>query len=330
MKLVKLILVVGTVFFFTVWPVSALLDPDSKSPCADRNAIPNVQSDSSGRDFHPCLLEPLPTGAANENSPTFEEYLTFVYRFAIAAAALIATGQIVYAGSLRIWGGVSEKSLTESREIIERSLWGLGLALSSYLILYTINPSLAEIKLEIPNIIWDVKEREETVTDTEGAINGIILGEAGYSELEKETRAKIINAGLDVNNVNSCGDLSYKNFEQATGGAHCTSVAGLSEQTIEKLKNLEAECAPCLVRINGGTERGHTSHGPDDIVDLDKDRDNLDSLTKYIIKKAGSNTCLATVRNSVNAPISVPAYVIGEMKFVDEGNHWHVDMSARC
>ena len=94
------------------------------------------------------LLAPLPTVS---NNPTFAEYMPGLIRFlvlfsVVAAVVMIAIGGLMYALSEAI---ESQKS---ARTMISDALFGLAIALLSYLILYTINPDLVNLKLTIPDL----------------------------------------------------------------------------------------------------------------------------------------------------------------------------------
>ena len=70
-------------------------------------------------------------------------YLSIVFNFGIAIAVVLALIML-------IWGGImlmttdSWEGKTEGRAKIEDALYGLGLALVSWLILYTINPCIVQ------------------------------------------------------------------------------------------------------------------------------------------------------------------------------------------
>lgn len=76
----------------------------------------------------------------------FGQFLTQAFSFGLALAAALAVIMVV-------WGGV-EIMLSESvfkkedgKKKIQDAIWGLLLALGSYLILYTINPEILNFKL---------------------------------------------------------------------------------------------------------------------------------------------------------------------------------------
>ena len=96
-----------------------------------------------------CQLEPGAFTGFTSTAQTGDQLGTFLsqaFQFGLAIAAALAVIMIV-------WGGV-EIMLSESmfkkedgRKKIQDAIWGLGLALVSWLILYTINPDILNFKL---------------------------------------------------------------------------------------------------------------------------------------------------------------------------------------
>jgi len=75
-------------------------------------------------------------------------YLPGLFRLAIGLAGLLAVVRLIYAGiKYMSTDAFGEKS--EAKGIIENALWGLGLAIAAWIILYTINPKLVEINFNI-------------------------------------------------------------------------------------------------------------------------------------------------------------------------------------
>lgn len=90
------------------------------------------------------LLQPLPGIGQGGGGSQLTVYLTWLYRFALAAAAFLALLHIVIGGIMIMVGGASEASQSKGREMIKNAIWGLLLAITAWLILWTINPDLVE------------------------------------------------------------------------------------------------------------------------------------------------------------------------------------------
>ena len=85
------------------------------------------------------------TGVGTQSSGNLGVFLGQAFNWAIAMAVVLALIMI-------IWGGIeymttdSWSGKDDGKTRIRNALWGLGLALISYLILYTINPNLVDFK----------------------------------------------------------------------------------------------------------------------------------------------------------------------------------------
>ena len=103
-------------------------------------------STNSGK-FTYTLLQPLPQeGPDLKENVTLEEYLTWAFRFTLALAGFLAVMMIVIGGVEYIISGASEASRSDAKKRINNAISGLVLALVSYLVLYTINPSLVDFE----------------------------------------------------------------------------------------------------------------------------------------------------------------------------------------
>ena len=101
-------------------------------------------STNSGK-FTYTLLQPLPQeGEDLKENVTLKEYLTWAFRFALALAGFLAVMMIVIGGVEYIISGANESSRSDAKKRINNAISGLVLALVSYLVLYTINPSLVD------------------------------------------------------------------------------------------------------------------------------------------------------------------------------------------
>ena len=93
------------------------------------------------------LLQPLPReGTDLSENVTLKQYLTWAFRFVLALAGFLVVMMIVIGGVEYIISGASEASRSDAKKRINNAISGLVLALVSYLVLYTINPSLVDFK----------------------------------------------------------------------------------------------------------------------------------------------------------------------------------------
>lgn len=78
--------------------------------------------------------------------PLLGEYLKAVYRYGIAAAGIMAVVIIINAGFLWTRSGGNSEVISKQKESIEKAIVGLVIAVTSYVILYAINPNLTEFQ----------------------------------------------------------------------------------------------------------------------------------------------------------------------------------------
>ena len=94
------------------------------------------------------LLEPLPGGPEKIAPGGFSAYLSALFKYAIAVAAVLAVVMIVIGGLQYIGAAGNTSVIEDAKDRIYWAIVGLFLALGSWLILYNINPELKELKLE--------------------------------------------------------------------------------------------------------------------------------------------------------------------------------------
>lgn len=188
-------------------------------------------------------LAPLPD-VDQSGDVNLADYLNAMYRIflgiaAIAAVAVITGRGIQYATS------DSDGKKTDAKKKIWNAVWGLILAMASWLILNTINPELLDFNLKLEPI-----DGTSVVSPTPNT------GEPWPDD--SGIRAVLANNGISVNK-NSCAHV---------GATNCTSVIGVSAATVAKLRDLKNACG-CNITITGGTEHWlHSTHGPGNILDL--------------------------------------------------------------
>ena len=78
--------------------------------------------------------------------PFLGEYIAAVYRYGVAAGAVVAVVMIIRGGLIWTISGGNESQIGHAKDIIGKAVIGLALAVGSYTILYTINPDLVTFK----------------------------------------------------------------------------------------------------------------------------------------------------------------------------------------
>lgn len=155
------------------------------------------------------FLEPLP-GLSSENV-SLSSYLGWLFPFILTVVAVLAVIMIVI-GGLELAGGGSEGLKTGGKNKIEGAIYGLLLAVSAYLILYTINPDLVNMKLGIAPAV--VKQRQTDIGVTTGT--NTISATFDASAEAYNTREKCEQSGINTHGERFIGGIF--------GGGKCTWV----------------------------------------------------------------------------------------------------------
>ncbi len=131
--------------------------------------------------------------------PWIAQYLQGIYSYVLGAVSLLAVTMLVWGGVKWLTAGGDSSQVSAAKTTIGNSVIGLVLALSSYLILYTINPDAVKLKPVSVDIIKRQRWVESADPKTQKAL------------AEKGKKAPIQNSGKS-SPVPSCPtDVSCKN-----------------------------------------------------------------------------------------------------------------------
>ena len=114
------------------------------------NFIPQTVSAQKATDYN--LLAPIPlsgAGSGETQTTTAGPYIKGLFQLIIAIAGALAVVKIIF-GGIQYMSTDAFTGKNEAKTTIENAIWGLILAISAWLILYTINPKLVEFNLSIP------------------------------------------------------------------------------------------------------------------------------------------------------------------------------------
>lgn len=257
------------------------------------------------------LLAPLQGYTKVSGEDPLGQYIPFIFKLAIGLSIAAAVLNIVIGGFQYISSDAMMKK-QQGRERIKNAVIALVLILSAWLILNTINPKLLDINL-------DIKPAE--IAPAVG-VAGVL---PGYSLTpEQIAQETIIRANLPAGVSVNAGPC--------TGGetSGCTNLSGLPPSVWTGLLSFQSSCTAesgslCSLRITGGSEGGHISHGPDiPVIDLSKNS-TLDSFV----------TSNGTPRQT-SYGLAYDMVVGGRsITFLDEsasapgstGAHWHVQFN---
>ena len=109
------------------------------------------------------------------------EYIREIYKYAIGIVGIVAAAVIMWSGFSWIMAGGNPQKITEARSWLTGSLGGLVLAMTSFLVLNTINPALIDIKKIDPITIG---KYDNCCSTTKGSFQGFLEtknGKQSYS-----------------------------------------------------------------------------------------------------------------------------------------------------
>ena len=242
--------------------------------------------------------------------PGMVTYIRFLYTFVLGFVGIAGFASLVFWGAVWTGSGIIDKK-RQAIDGIKNSLTGIGIALTAFIILNTINPDLTMIKLPgLPDVKITSKE---LLPD----LSGIVLTEDGNltrKQLQEASRDQISFVSSKTNE--ECNPLCKYD-------CGCTSMRFLPKSAFDGLTILAANAGP--ITVTGGTENYkisatgktvHETHGPGKpMIDL-RFNERLDMLIE---------------RNGTRLPDTSrgePAYnlTIGNLSVdaVKEADHWHL------
>ena len=270
------------------------------------------------------LLEPKITSELNPvgqslsfstNQPlSFYASTTFIWGVFFVAIVTFAFVRFVLASGLRMQG--TPTSISKSNEIFKTVTLGLLGVFSLFLILYTFNKDL---------LIGDVGLGELKVVGGGGASAG--AGATGrYEAPTTPTTPRETGSGSgydaikqdpiirqQLKSLPSNGISVNKAVCSSPTQRGCTTVGGWPPSTFSMLTELRSNCKGSI-QVTGGTEAGHSSHGPGlSPVDIALNDETLNSCIRGFPVAANPGFCYAAFRNF--------GYVFCDERSADR--HWH-------
>lgn len=259
------------------------------------------------------VLAPLPgttAGACNEPGDpgcktSLQRYLPGIFNLAIGVSAAFVLLNLVFGGFQWMSSDAFTKK-EEGKKRIENSLKGILLVAGAYIILFTINPQLLDVKLDIESI-----EVPSSAAPTPSGTGGTVLTPAQIAESDA------IRASLQTEGVYTYAPPCARG--QTRG---CVNLNGLQETAKDGLVVLRQEVRSNIT-ITGGTESGHSAtggHPTGNSVDLRPDT----QLNAYL--DAVNPTEGQKVFRTINGKVVEFTYEVtgGNAAGTSSGNHWHV------
>lgn len=259
------------------------------------------------------LLEPLPIGETPGQVVSKVDtgaYISNLFNLLIALALVIAVFRLIYAGIIYITTSISSQK-SDAKGIIQETLSGLALTLGAWLIVATIiGPDKLSVTLSLPSVEVPPDTNAPGTDGGGGVLPGYTLTAAQVAE-NNQIRADLLK---------NRPSITVNNGPCATGGTTgCTNVVGLPSSAINGVKSLASACG-CSIEITGGTEGGHTDHGPGRAaVDLSP----TSALNGYLAK---TNPAAANPVNKLKVSVGGATYTyeVPGANGRATGYHWHV------
>lgn len=128
------------------------------------------------------------------------QYVSSIYKYAVAVVGILAVVVMMFGGARWIVSGGNASAITDAKAWIASSLTGLILILTSYIILYTVNPGLVSYKAMSLQEVEKGKEMEEEYI-AESA--NVVLTESTNTTVKDFTNIKFSSkAASDVSKLN--------------------------------------------------------------------------------------------------------------------------------
>lgn len=163
------------------------------------------------------------------------------YQIALGFAGVAAFGVAIYGAIKYTISGAIPSQQKEAKEWIFGAVWGIVLLLAAYLILYTINPDLVNLRDPGINVLPTLAPFPSSTAGQE-SLAGFVDLRAGSDAEIREDLIRISDAKIRVNKP-----------------APQTSLDGIRLNTVQGILSLWENCGQCDLVITGGTESGHES-----------------------------------------------------------------------
>ncbi len=257
------------------------------------------------------LLAPLPLGengeltteiATSGGTKGFADYLKIIFRLAIGVIGVVSVLMIVISG-IEYMGSETPFIKGQAKTRLTGAIVGLLIALTSVILLQTIDPTLINLTLGLPQATLQA-DIPQTAIDGKFCTK-TVGGPYNANDQWPPTGVSLASLPNSVKTNHPGKDCAY------VGESNCTSIAGLQSDFIDVITS---NCPDCKnITITGGTEcwlhggkTQNTNHRPNSpVIDL-RFEANLD---KYI--KSGTKT-----RKGF--------YQKDGIFYLPEPDHWHV------
>lgn len=135
--------------------------------------------------------------------PFFGEYIASIYKYGVIITSILAVVMIINAGFSWVISGGEQEKINHSKKRIIQAIVGLFLAVSSYTMLYMINPNLVSFRsLRVPYIEGEPLTEMENINLIFGVDGGV---PTDFGNLQSDF-SNITSGGYYNTMMQSCGD----------------------------------------------------------------------------------------------------------------------------
>lgn len=259
--------------------------------------LPGTNAESTN-----CVPKPDGTGCTSD----LGKYLPGLFNIVIGVGAIAAFVVItLYGLELMLTDSLVTKQ--NAKGMIENALWGLGLIIFAYVILYTINPNLIAGNLNI------------STPKISAGVGGGMIASSPYPNPCQDPNSSTCTS--DKANRGSLKDIPVSPACNGTLVSGCTNLNDLTPSTITGTVNIQKACG-CLA-ITGGAEH----HPGNNMLDY-KSTSGLNSYLGVPATQSTATTITKTISGQTitftfepkgtKTPLKTGGYVISS------GDHWHV------
>jgi hypothetical protein len=258
---------------------------------------------------------------------TLSQYLPAAFNLIIGLCAVLAFLVLTYGGVLYMTSdAISGKS--SGKEYITNALWGLGLAIASWVILYTINPAILHFNLQLvqpPNINMQAGDILSAIAASSAA--GTPLAGQPMTAAQISANAQIATQLGQTSNPCVQGQGQTSNS--------CVNLVGLQSDTVTGLQNLKVICAnynsdscPNFTITNGtnGFSDPNGCHPKGTCVDVSPTQDLKNTITNNFTLTSGTAGASCSVYTD-GAGDTYLYEITGSTcggPVASSGNHWHI------
>lgn len=209
-------------------------------------------------------MEKIP-GTSFSSATTFKQYVEAIYKFGIWTIGIAAMMMIMIGGFMYMTSAGNNASMGKAKGIITDAIIGLIMAMTAYLLLYTINPDLVKVNINLSSSTSSSSSSSDKTSSTasqqQAACNKWCTdNKADTSNEETKADAESYNA----NCLNGCSE----NYASMIGGSTAAYTGSLGTgKNCEKLDaalangNTSGVDARVLKTLAAGGEGGRTSEG---------------------------------------------------------------------